>query len=70
MVYCPDFPFNIVSFQRLKKRDIDWSYRYGIFIALGNIELLERIKRMYGQYVLEYQPVLEIYTATVITAGA
>ncbi len=23
MTYCPDFPFNIVSFQRLKEKDID-----------------------------------------------
>ncbi len=68
MVYYPDFPLNIVSFQQLEKRDIDWSYRYKIFIALKDTEPLGHIKKMYRQYVLKHRPVSEIYTAIVITA--
>ncbi len=48
MVYYPDFPFNIVFFQRLEEKGIDWFYRYGIFIALRDIESLGRIRKMYG----------------------
>src|SRR6266566_1680799 len=33
IAYCLDFPLNIVSFQQLEKRSIDWSYRYKIFIT-------------------------------------
>jgi len=47
MVYCPDFPFNIVFFQRLEKRGIDWSHRYRIFTTSGDTEPLRRIKKMY-----------------------
>jgi len=47
MAYCPDFPFNIVSFQRLEKRSIDWSYRYKIFTVSKDIESLGRTKKMY-----------------------
>ena len=69
VVYYPDFPFNIVFFQRLEKRSIDWSYRYGIFIASRDIEPLRRIRKIYRQYILKYRLVSEIYIATVITAG-
>ena len=69
MVYCPDFPFNIVFFQGLKKRGINWSHQYRIFIVSGDIEPLRRIRKIYKQYVLEYRPVSKIYTATIITAG-
>src|SRR6266566_6528393 len=40
MAYCPDFLFNIVFFQRLEERGIDWSHRYKIFIVLGDTESL------------------------------
>ena len=70
MAYCSDFPFNIVSFQQLEKRGIDWSHRYKIFIISRDTEPLKRIKKMYKQYILKHRPVSEIYTATVITAGA
>ncbi len=69
MVYCPDFPFNIVFFQRLKKKGIDWFYRYRIFIVSRNTESLGYIKKVYRQYILKYRTVLETYIATVITAG-
>jgi len=68
IVYCPDFLLNIVFFQRLEERGIDWSYQYRILIVLRDTKLLGYIKKIYGQYVLEYRPVSEIYTATVITA--
>ncbi len=69
MAYCLDFLFNIVSFQRLKKRCIDWSYRYKILIVSKDTESLKHIKKMYKQYVLKHRPVLKIYTAIVMTAG-
>ncbi len=47
MAYCPDFLFNIIFFQRLKKRGIDWSHRYKIFTVLEDIEPLERIRKIY-----------------------
>src|SRR6266566_8209030 len=34
IVYCPDFLLNIVFFQRLEERGIDWSYQYRILIVL------------------------------------
>ena len=67
MAYCPDFPFNIVSFQRLEKRDIDWSHRYKIFIVSKDIEPLKCIKKIYKQYVLEHRLISEIYITIVIT---
>ncbi len=69
IAYCPDFPFNIVSFQQLEKKSIDWSYRYRIFITSRDIEPLKHIKKIYRQYVLKHRPVLKTYTAIVITAG-
>ncbi len=68
MAYCLDFPFNIVSFQQLKERDIDWSHRYGIFIVSKDTKPLGHTRKMYRQYILEHRPVSEIYTAIVITA--
>ncbi len=47
VAYCPDFPLNIVSFQQLEKRGIDWSYRYRILIASGDTEPLRRTKKIY-----------------------
>ena len=69
MVYCPDFLFNIVSFQRLEERGIDWSHRHGIFIVSKDTKPLGHTRKMYRQYILEHRPVSEIYTAIVITAG-
>ncbi len=69
VVYYPDFLFNIISFQRLEKRGIDWSYRYKIFTVLKDTESLKHIKKIHRQYVLEYRPVSKIYIATVITTG-
>ena len=66
VVYCPDFLFNIVSFQRLEKRGIDWSYRHKILIALKDTEPLKYIRKIYKQYILKYRPVSEIYMAIVI----
>jgi len=68
VVYCPDFPFNIVFFQQLEKRGIDWSHRYRICITSEDIESLKRTKKMHRQYVLKYRPVSKTYTATIITA--
>ena len=47
MVYYSDFPFNIVSFQRLEERGIDWFYRYRIFTTSGDIEPLGYIRKIY-----------------------
>ena len=69
IVYCSDFPFNIVSFQRLKEKNIDWSYQYKILTTLINTEPLRRIKKIYKQYVLEHRPILKIYITTIITTG-
>ncbi len=70
MVYCLDFPLNIVSLQRLKKRGIDQSHQYRILTTSRDTEPLKHTKKMYRQYILEYRPVSKTYTATVIATEA
>ena len=47
VTYCPDFPFNIVSLQRLEEKSIDWSHRYKILIALKDTKPLGHTRKMY-----------------------
>ena len=54
VAYCPDFPTNLVSLQRLEDRGIDWNHRNGQLAFIGDTDVLGSTRRAHGQYVIEH----------------
>ena len=54
VAFCLDFATNLVSLLLLEARGIDWKHRDGELIFRGDFDVLGNTKRIYNQYVLEY----------------
>src|SRR5438045_468388 len=54
VVYCPDFPTNLVSLRLLEAQGVDWSHRSGQLVLHSDSDILGFTRRIHNQYVIEY----------------
>jgi len=73
VVYCPDFPTNLVSLRLLEAQGVDWSHRSGQLMLHGDSDILGFTRRIHNQYIIEHnetQESMQSYSALATTTPA